>query len=51
MVLHFCSVSHCVAITNREVLLMPLVSDKRELDEYSCLSISLSGKKEEVHFG
>jgi hypothetical protein len=51
LVLHSCIVSHIVAIVNRLVLLMALVPDERNLDEYSRLSIPLSGKREEVHFG
>jgi hypothetical protein len=51
VVLHSCIVSHIVAIVNRLVLLMALVPDERNLDEYSRLSIPLSGKREEVHFG
>jgi hypothetical protein len=51
LVLHSCIVSYIVAIVNRLVLLMALVPDERNLDEYSRLSIPLSGKREEVHFG
>jgi len=50
-VLHSCVVSHIVAITNRLVLLTSLFPGKRKLEEYSRLSILLSGKGEEVHFG
>ena len=51
VVVHSYIVSHSVAITSREVLLTVLVPDKSKLDEYSRLSILLSGKREEVHFG
>jgi hypothetical protein len=51
LVLHSCIVSHSVVITSREVLLMALVPDKKKPDEYSRLSIPLSDKGEEVHFG
>jgi len=44
-------VSHIVAITNRLVLLTSPFPGKRNLEEYSRLSIPLSGKGEEVHFG
>jgi hypothetical protein len=51
VVLHSFIVSHIVAITNRLVLLTSLAPDIRKLDEYSRLSIPLSGRGEEVHFG
>jgi len=51
LVLHSCGVSRIVAITNRVFLLTLLFPGKRALEEYSRLSIPLSGKGEEVHFG
>jgi hypothetical protein len=51
VVLNSCIVSHIVAIKNRLVLLTSLFPDKKNLEEYSRLSIPLSGKVEEVHFG
>ena len=51
LVLHSCIVTHIVVITNRLVLLTSLPLGKRKLEEYSRLSIALSGKGEEVHFG
>ena len=51
LVLHSCIVSHIVAITNRLVLLASIFPGKRNLEEYSRLSIPLSGKGGEVHFG
>jgi len=51
MALHSCIFSHIVAITNRLVLLTSLFPGKIKLEEYSRLSIPLSGKGEEVRFG
>jgi len=51
LVLHSCIISHIVATTNRLILLISLFPGKRKLEEYSRLSIPLSGKAEEVHFG
>jgi hypothetical protein len=51
LVLNSCSVSHIPAITNGLTLLISLFPGKRNLEEYSRLSIPLSGTAEEVHFG
>jgi len=48
VVLNSCIVSHIVAITNRLILLTSLFPDKKNLEEYSRLPISLAGKGEEV---
>ena len=49
-VLHSCIVSHIVASANILVRLTSLFPGKIKPEEYSRLSIPLSGKGEEVHF-
>jgi len=51
LVLHHGIISHIVAITNRLLLLTSFFPGKRMLEKYSRLSIPLSARGEEVHFG
>jgi hypothetical protein len=51
VVLHSSIISHIVAITNRLLLLTSFFPGKRVLEKYSRLSIPLSARGEEVHFG